>query len=68
MAASILCFCATFAVALIGQRASVSRKLMVGGAICVRSASMAMASSKPPLAPSAWPWIGFVDDTGTSRP
>ena len=59
---------ASLGTASIGQRGSASRKLIVGGAICSRNASIVTASSSPPLAPSAWPWIGLVDDTGTARP
>src|SRR5512136_45385 len=68
IAASIRCGRASLGTALMGQLGSNSRKLIVGGAICERNASIVIASSSPPLAPSAWPWIGFVDETGTSRP
>ena len=55
---------ATLGMASTAHLGSGSRKLIVGGAICSRSAEIVTTSSSPPLAPSAWPCTGFVDETG----
>src|SRR5579875_181697 len=55
---------ASFGTASTGHFASASRQLMVGGAIFSRTAPIVTTSSSAPPAPSAWPWMGFVEETG----
>ena len=53
MAVRIVASRATLGTASTGQRSSSSRKLIVGGIILSRIALIVIASSRPPLAPSA---------------
>src|SRR5580704_5322338 len=55
---------ASLGTASTGHLTSASRQLMVGGATFSRTAPIVTTSSSAPAAPSACPWMGFVEETG----